>query len=228
MAFSALHSEKLFEWAFSRGLIQNIPIPVFLPKAPEYYPAYIYTDDELKRLFDCALTYRKYRSFVNEPICIRYILMITYMLGLRISETLSLKIKDIDMDNMYVHIHCSKFYKSRLVTFNEQVSKLMQEILQWRSTQMSPMVEDAYVFINQKGKPVNFVSLHQIFATIRKNAGLYFLIEDVISLEYMIFAILLRSTSLLTGINQERTYRIYCRSCLSIWDILTCPSLPSI
>lgn len=62
--------KKLFEWAFSRGLIQNIPIPVFLPKAPEYYPAYIYTDDELKRLFDCALTYRKYRPLVNEPICI--------------------------------------------------------------------------------------------------------------------------------------------------------------
>lgn len=100
--------------------------------------------------------------------------MITYMLGLRISETLSIKIKDIDLEKMYVHIHCSKFYKSRLVTINEQVSKLMQEILQWRSTQMYPMVEDAYVFINLKGKPVNFVSLHQIFTTIRKNAGLYF------------------------------------------------------
>lgn len=96
------------------------------------------------------------------------------MLGLRISETLSIKIKDIDLEKMYVHIHCSKFYKSRLVTINEQVSKLMQEILQWRSTQMYPMVEDAYVFINLKGKPVNFVSLHQIFTTIRKNAGLYF------------------------------------------------------
>lgn len=116
--------KKLFEWAFSRGLIQNIPIPVFLPKAPEYYPAYIYTDDELKRLFDCALTYRKYRSFVNEPICIRYILMITYMLGLRISETLSLKIKDIDMDNMYVHIHCSKFYKSRFGYFQRTNIKI--------------------------------------------------------------------------------------------------------
>lgn len=166
--------KKLFEWAFSRGLIQNIPVPVFLPKAPEYYPAYIYTDDELKRLFDGARTYRKRGPLVNEPICIRYILMITYMLGLRISETLSIKIKDIDLEKMYVHIHCSKFYKSRLVTFNEQVSKLMQEILQWRSTQMYPMVEDAYVFINLKGKPVNFVSLHQIFTTIRKNAGLYF------------------------------------------------------
>ena len=75
---------------------------------------------------------------------------------------------------MYVHIHCSKFYKSRLVTFNEHVSRLMQEILQWRSTQKCPMVEDSYVFINRKGKPVNLVSLHQIFATIRKNAGLYF------------------------------------------------------
>lgn len=83
--------KKLFEWAFSRGLIQNIPVPVFLPKAPEYYPAYIYTDDELKRLFDGARTYRKRGPLVNEPICIRYILMITYMLGLRISETLSIK-----------------------------------------------------------------------------------------------------------------------------------------
>lgn len=166
--------KKLFEWAFSRGLIQNIPVPVFLPKAPEYYPAYIYTDDELKKLFDGALTYNKRGPLVNEPICIRYILMITYLLGLRISETLSIKIKDIDLEKMYVHIHCSKFYKSRLVTFNEQVTKLMQEILQWRSTQMYQMVEDAYVFINLKGKPVNFVSLHQIFTTIRKNAGLYF------------------------------------------------------
>lgn len=36
------------------------------------------------------------------------------------------------------------------------------------------MEEESYVFINLKGKPVNLVSLHQIFATIRKNAGLYF------------------------------------------------------
>lgn len=166
--------KKLFEWAFSRNLIQNVPVPIFLPKAPDYYPAYIYTDEELKRLFDGALTYRKHGPLVNEPICIRYILMITYMLGLRISETLSLKFKDIDIENMYVHIHCSKFYKSRFVTYNEQVLGLMQEILEWRRAQKYPMLEDSYIFINLKGKPVNFVSLHSIFRIIRKNAGLYF------------------------------------------------------
>lgn len=166
--------KKLFEWAFSRGLTQNIPVPVFLPKTPDYYPAYIYSDEELKRLFDGALTYRKHGPKVNEPVCIRYILMITYLLGLRISETLSLKIKDIDVEKMYVHIHCSKFYKSRFVTYNEQVAVLIQEIMQWRSEQKYPMTEESHVFINLKGKPVSFVSLHFIFATIRKNAGLYF------------------------------------------------------
>lgn len=166
--------KKFFEWAFSRGLIRSIPVPVFLPKVPEYYPAYIYTNDELKRLFDGALTYLKRDPQVNEPLCIRYILMLTYMLGLRINETLSLKINDIYTQEMYVHIHCSKFYKSRLVTYNEQVSELIQKILQWRQTKKFPMTRESNLFINLKGEPVNFVSLHKIFVEIRKNAGLYY------------------------------------------------------
>lgn len=166
--------KKLFEWAFSRNLIQNIPLPFYLPKAPEYYPAYIYADDELKRMFDCSLTYHKHRSIVNEPKCIHYILKVTYLFGLRISETLNLKVKDIHTEEMYLHIQRSKFYKSRLVTYNEQVSGLIQEILQWRITHKFPMTNESYLFINLKGEPVNLVSLHTVFAIIRKNAGLYF------------------------------------------------------
>lgn len=166
--------KKLFEWALSRGLIQNIPVPLFLPKVPKRYPAYIYTDDELKRLFDGALTYSKVRPLVNEPECIRYILQLTYVLGLRINETLSLKVKDINIEDRYVHIHCGKFYKSRIVTYNEQVLGLIQEILKWRSTRKYPMTDESSIFINLKGYSVNIVSLHTIFAIIRKNVGLYF------------------------------------------------------
>lgn len=170
--YSAL--KKLFEWAFSRDYIQSIPVPVFLPKKPEFYPAYIYTDEELKKIFDGSLTYNKRRPISNEPECIRYILMTTYVLGLRINETLSLKIQDINTDEGYVHIHCSKFYKSRLVTYNKQTAKLIDEILQWRSTCKHSMAEDSYVFINLNGEPISFVTLHSIFAQIRKNVGLYF------------------------------------------------------
>ncbi len=166
--------KKLFEWAFSRGFTQRIPVPVFLPNAPEYYPAHIYTDEELKKIFDGSLTYLKRRPLTNEPACIRYILMTTYVLGLRINETLSLKVKDINAEKMYVHIHCSKFYKSRLVTYNGQVSGLMQEILEWRSTRKYPMTDESNLFINLKGAPVSFVTLHSIFRRIRENAGLYF------------------------------------------------------
>jgi RsiW-degrading membrane proteinase PrsW (M82 family) len=45
------------------------------------------------------------------------------------------------------------------------------------------MVEDAYVFINQKGKPVNFVSLHQIFAICKRTIkqSLQFVIRIYVS-----------------------------------------------
>ena len=70
--------KKLFEWACLRGYTPINPVPKQLPVFPDAHPAYIYSNDELKRLFDASLTYMKAESLVTDPRCIRFILMTTY------------------------------------------------------------------------------------------------------------------------------------------------------
>lgn len=100
--------------------------------------------------------------------------MTTYAMGLRISETLAIRFKHIDRKQQIIHIEDSKFFKSRYVTYNHQVAKLIDEIFEWRKSDSYPMEPDNYVFVSKLGKPVNFVTLHCIFAKIRKKANLYF------------------------------------------------------
>ena len=166
--------KKLFEWACLRGYTPINPIPKQLPVFPDAHPAYIYSNDELRRLFDASLTYMKAESLVTDPRCIRFILMTTYAMGLRIRETLAIRFKHIDRKQQIIHIEDSKFFKSRYVTYNHQVAKLINEIFEWRKSDSYSMEPDDYVFVSKLGKPVNLVTLHCIFSKIRKKANLYF------------------------------------------------------
>ena len=159
----------LFLWAVSRGHMKAVPLPTETPRRPERMRPYIYTDAELKGLFDCALTYRAKRSELD-PHTLRHILMLTYMLGLRISETLELRVNDIDLDACTVLIRESKHHKSRVVTFNVQVSSLLHNILSMRSRLDSP-AENARLFLTSKGKPATTSQIQYAFSGIRREAG---------------------------------------------------------
>ena len=100
------------------------------------------------------------------------ILKLTYVLGLRISETINLKIKDFDLANSSVTIHTSKFFKTRICPFNDAVGKLIEDFLEWRKTVKMPQQEDAALFYNKDGNPIKLVSFQQLFIQIRKNIGL--------------------------------------------------------
>lgn len=165
--------KKLFEWACSRGYAHEVAIPKFIPKMPDTHPAYIYSNEELKALFSASLNYMKGES-ITDPKSIRYILLVTYVMGLRVSETINLKFKHIDVTQQIIHIEESKFYKSRYVTYNHQVARLINEIIEWCRLGGFTMGPEDYLFVSKIGEPVNFVTLHCIFAKIRKKANLYY------------------------------------------------------
>jgi integrase len=98
--------------------------------------------------------------------------MFVYLLGLRIHETMSLRINNIDFQNDLVTINESKFYKSRIEPFNEVVRKEIVRFLRWRKTQGMSTTEDAYLFVNRKGQPMNLDSFHDIFRRICEKAGI--------------------------------------------------------
>ncbi|MEJ7736871.1 MAG: tyrosine-type recombinase/integrase [Chitinophagaceae bacterium] len=103
---------------------------------------------------------------------VRMSLVLTYTLGLRIHETLSITLGDIDMYNLVITIQQSKFYKSRLVPFNQQVKKVLKTFLQWRKEHQQPQHGEAHLFMSQHNKPFNASTLREIFQRVRYNAGI--------------------------------------------------------
>lgn len=78
-----------YQYALTRDYVTKVPLPSILPKRPQGFVPYIYSQSELKLLFDTALTYQKNKSCIL-PYTVQTALILTYALGLRIHETLSL------------------------------------------------------------------------------------------------------------------------------------------
>jgi integrase len=159
-----------YRYALTRNYVTKIPLPQILPKRPPSFVPYIYSKEELKRLFDAALTYQHNRSYV-EPYLIRSILILTYSLGLRTRETLSLKLKDIDMQQHVLIISESKFYKSRLVPFSKQLAYVIKEYLGWRKQQKYSKDND-FVFIGKGNNSFKIDTMRGIFERVRKKANI--------------------------------------------------------
>lgn len=106
------------------------------------------------------------------PYVTQTILIIIYVLGLRKNEALVLKLKDVDMQESLVIIRESKFYKSRIVPFNEGVRCRLGKYLKWRKKSGFPQEPESPLFIDDRALPVNIHTFTACFKHIRKKAGI--------------------------------------------------------
>lgn len=163
----------LFMWAIARGYMVTNPLPKDKPKEPEAFVPYIYSNEDLKRIFETALTYRR-RFNIEYPEVIQVMLKLTYCLGLRPSETTHLVVDDINLQDGLAFIRETKFYKSRVVPFGREVSQMLGNYLRWRSEIVTNKnVTDVHLFIDKRGNPVQLSALQQAFRFIREKAGIH-------------------------------------------------------
>jgi site-specific recombinase XerD len=158
-----------FGWSCLRKLIQVNPLPYDKPDKVRLFKPYIYTKEELHKLFNATLTYQRQKTcaYATSPVCIKMILQVTYMLGLRPSETLSIKLSDIHLsrDEMYIVIRETKFYKSRIVPFNEEVLSLLRSFMSWRESYNLSDNPESRLFLTNKEKQI---PIHMIQMNFRK------------------------------------------------------------
>ena len=159
--------QGFYDYAMCRGYIKGCPLPKDLPKRPPGLIPYIYSKHELRLLFDTALTYKS-KSIV-EPYAVKVLLQLLYATGLRLSEALSLTMEDVDISSMVIVIRETKFYKKRLVPFNQQVSQIFADYLVWRNKTASL---SAAMFISKRGLGLNINTMRNAFQRIRKKAGI--------------------------------------------------------
>lgn len=110
----------------SYGIQSCIP-PV--PKCHDDYIPYIFSETELDRIFHFADALEKSRKVqkntlihVEQPMILR----LMYGCGLRIGETLSLKMQDVDLDTGVLILKCTKGNKQRFVPMHHSLTEILE------------------------------------------------------------------------------------------------------
>ena len=105
-----------YRFALSRGHVSRIPMPAreAEPRPPEVAPSFIFTHEELRRLFKAAGAGRR-RCRKLDAETFRTFLLLLYGAGLRSGEARRLTLADVDLDSAVLAVNDTKFYKSRLV-----------------------------------------------------------------------------------------------------------------
>ena len=109
----------LYRFSLSRSYVGTSPLPHYHPQIPPPLMPYIYSKHELKRLLSTAPVICGGRVPI-EAFVLRALLLLLYGACLRHGEALRLTIGDVDLKEGILHIHESKFYKTRTCTIRQR------------------------------------------------------------------------------------------------------------
>ncbi len=95
----------------------------------------------------------------------RFLLAITYGAGLRISETVYLRVGDFDLENFSIHIKRGKGNKDRITIFPEKLKNDIIDLSRLKST-------DDFLVESERGGNLTTRSLQKIFEKALKKSGI--------------------------------------------------------
>ena len=149
--------------------------PCFIPrtiKTKDTYVPYLYSDKDIEEIFKAAdsLTVPQATKNIFIEKEMPLILRLLFCCGLRVGETLNIKVGDVDFKRNLIILRVTKKYKQRVVPYGEELSKIIylycvsMGILNDSGAYLFP-AQDKYRHI-----PENSVSNY--YRVIRKKAGI--------------------------------------------------------
>ncbi len=155
--------------AISRGHATRSPLPDNEPRSPVRAPPYIYSRDELRRLFDPAAVEISRRGAIQlDAVTFRTLLLLLYGAGLRFGEATRLTLADVDLAEAFLTIRATKFYKSRLVPVGPQLATVLDGYIQLRRRAGVAQGETAFLLANQDGSPLASSTVQAAFDALRR------------------------------------------------------------
>jgi integrase len=138
-------------------------------------PAYlqrVLTREEGKQFLAACKTFP---SSPKSPLCgvvHGTALTLLYLTGLRRMEVLRLTIEDVDLAGGLIHVHQTKFGKSRLVPIADDVVQLLLRCSQFVEQRLGPRPGNAPFFPGPRGKMVSGGALWASFQKILLSSGI--------------------------------------------------------
>ncbi len=146
------------------GLLKDNPAQRVRRLRQRKFRPYIYTVHELASLLKEADKWKQQCPAVSfAPWVMETLVHLIYACGLRISEALNLKIKDIDFTESTLSLWKTKFHKERLVPFSLEIRNRLQTYLAERATRFPDLCSPGdFVFCHRRGKYA-YENIHHMF-----------------------------------------------------------------
>lgn len=149
----------------------------FIPRMPRIptrgFTAHIFTKDELRRFFNSCdnlvlASLKKDSVIIMLPALFRLL----YGTGIRISEALALKRRDVNLSDNHVVLHGTKNRKDRIVPISASLSDVLREYETYRN-KLPVTVDKEFFFISLAGKACrNDGVIYTWFRTILREASI--------------------------------------------------------
>ena len=143
---------------------------IILPKVKKYSP-YIYTVEQILKILE-EIKKSMHPRYTYEGLVHYTIIYLLYALGLRISEALNIRLKDINLKEKTIFIFKGKFGKERLIPFSERAKQKMEEFVILRRKKYPPQSQEEPLFMSRYRKAYSKISIEHYFRTITCNLGL--------------------------------------------------------
>ena len=160
-----------YRFALGRGYVLNSPLPTTVPKRPQPFRPYIYSQQELRDILKAAGEYVTPRTALEEST-LRALLLLLYGAGLRIGEALALTRADVDHDVSLLTIRESKFYKTRLVPTGPRLTAVLRTYADDRYQRGYSNDPGAIFFVTRTGAALKRGLAESAFVRLRDIAGI--------------------------------------------------------
>jgi len=127
------------------------------------YVPYIFSETELKNIFTICDNYPTSDVSPYRHLVLPFLFRILYGCGLRISEALKLKLKDVDLDQGTLFIRNTKFGKERKVPMVEPLTKRCRQYIE---TIHSLESSDTFLFPSPFGGRYKESTIYKLFREI--------------------------------------------------------------
>ena len=164
--------KSFYRFVLARGYASSSPLPKTIPKLSSTFIPYIYTQEELRRLFAATETLDRWWDPLR-VVTFRTLLILLYGAGLRIGEALRLTVADVNLTDGLLTIRDSKFYKTRLVPVTPQLADVLRAYFRRRRLWHRPIRGNSSFFATSKKAAVSTSQAEVIFGELRIHAGLY-------------------------------------------------------
>ena len=137
-------------------------------RRPSYVP-HIYSEPEIKDMLAAARELTPPASL--RPKTYYTLFGLLYTTGLRGGESFALNLSDFEFEQNVLFIRKGKFGKSRLVPISPSTSEVLQRYIEQRRL-VVPAAPEHPLFINLKGRRLNYSTVANAFGQVLKRCGL--------------------------------------------------------